>query len=92
MEIRKSNRKKYFDKCEFEEVMAAHVVCRFGSRQRFTSSSWPSIYLMSSQIKRCNGGKPDRDHFKILPPSCITADTSLRGGLKGEIRPNGVLC
>ena len=39
-------------------------------------SSWPIIYLMSSQIKRCNGGKPDRDHFKILPPSCITADTS----------------
>ena len=68
--------KSYFDKCEFEEVVVAHVVCRFGSRHRFISSSWLIIYLMSSQIKRCNGGKPDRDHFKILPPSCITADTS----------------
>ena len=88
----KSNPKKYFDKFEFEEVMVAHVVCRSGWRHWFTSNSWPIIYFMSSRIKRCNGGKPDPDHFKILPPSCITVDTSLRSGLKGEIRPNGVLC
>ena len=84
----KSNPNKYFDKCEFEEVMVPHVVCRFGWRHRFTSSSWPIIYLMSSRVKPCNGGKPDRGSFKILPPSCITVDTSLRSGLKGEIRPN----
>ena len=64
----KSNPKKYFDKCEFEEVMVAHVVCRFGWRRRCTSSSWPIIYLMSSRVKPCNGGKPDRDHLKSFLP------------------------